>query len=396
LGSWQYLKRARRESRAGKVKSLLDAKLKGVEWGEFRLGDLFEIKNTLSFNKDELTVGNKYDYVTRTSQNQGILQTTGFVNNENINEAGCWSLGLLQMDFFYRHKSWYAGQFVRKIIPKFNLTTSSILFFTILLNKQKEKLLSVLVRNVDTVFKNSKIQLPTKNNKIDFEFMENFIAELEAQKIARLEAYLVENGLKEYRLSQEEEAVLRDFESGNIEWGEFKIGDLFEKLNLKTHKKPFDKVKDTSSIPTDEFSLPLVNAKFGNNGVMFYGREEDFDSAEMTIDIISNGAIATGTVYAQPHKTGVLWDAYLLKAVVDDITKNKLLYLSTSIEKSIKLKFGWDNKAVWSKVQHKLFSLPTKNNQPDYALMQTLISAVQKLVVKDVVLYVESKKGKRI
>ena len=140
MGSWQHLKRARRESRAGKVKSLLDAKLKGVEWGEFRLGDLFEIKNTLSFNKDELTVGNKYDYVTRTSQNQGILQTTGFVNNENINEAGCWSLGLLQMDFFYRHKSWYAGQFVRKIIPKFNLTTSSILFFTILLNKQKEKL----------------------------------------------------------------------------------------------------------------------------------------------------------------------------------------------------------------------------------------------------------------
>ena len=68
------------------------------------MGDLFEIQNTLSFNKDQLSFGTDYDYVTRTSQNQGILQTTGFVNQENINLAGTWSLGLLQMDFFYREK----------------------------------------------------------------------------------------------------------------------------------------------------------------------------------------------------------------------------------------------------------------------------------------------------
>jgi hypothetical protein len=66
--------------------------LDNVQWGEWRLGDLFEIHNTLSFNKDQLTGGSDYDYVTRTSQNQGILQATGFVNQENINSAGSWSL----------------------------------------------------------------------------------------------------------------------------------------------------------------------------------------------------------------------------------------------------------------------------------------------------------------
>lgn len=35
-----------------------------------------------------LTDGNEYDYITRTSLNQGVLQTTGFVNDENINNAG--------------------------------------------------------------------------------------------------------------------------------------------------------------------------------------------------------------------------------------------------------------------------------------------------------------------
>lgn len=50
------------------------------------------------------------------------LKPTGFINNENINESGIWSLGLLQMDFFYRKRRWYAGQFVRKVIPKIEVT----------------------------------------------------------------------------------------------------------------------------------------------------------------------------------------------------------------------------------------------------------------------------------
>ncbi|MFV7791578.1 restriction endonuclease subunit S, partial [Aliarcobacter lanthieri] len=85
---------------------------------------------------------------TRTSQNQGILQETGFVNQENINASDNWSLGLLQMDFFYREKPWYAGQFIRKIIPKFKLNKRSIIYFTTILNKQKKNLLSGLVRDV--------------------------------------------------------------------------------------------------------------------------------------------------------------------------------------------------------------------------------------------------------
>lgn len=43
------------------------------------------------------------------------------------------------MDFFYREKPWYAGQFVRKITPKFeHLTKGTILFMSTVLNKQKK------------------------------------------------------------------------------------------------------------------------------------------------------------------------------------------------------------------------------------------------------------------
>ena len=132
----------------------LNEKLRAVKWGEYKLGTLFDIENTLSFNVDKLVDGIEYDYVTRTSINQGVLQTTGFVNESNINASGTWSLGLLSMDFFYRRKPWYAGQFVRKIIPNVSIPERTVPFFSTILNKQKPKLLSVLVRSVDETFKN--------------------------------------------------------------------------------------------------------------------------------------------------------------------------------------------------------------------------------------------------
>lgn len=172
----------------------------GLTWQSFRLGDLFEIEKTLSFNKDALTQGQDYDYITRTSQNQGVLQTTGFVNAENLNPPFTWSLGLLQMDFFYRKKSWYAGQFMRKITPKTEIENKINLriahYFTTLLNALKRPLLSVLVRDIDKTFREQKIQLPLKPTAnaqtldgIDFHFMSTLINALMKQTIQGVAQY---------------------------------------------------------------------------------------------------------------------------------------------------------------------------------------------------------------
>ena len=62
-------------------------------------------------------------------------------------------------------------------------------------------------------------KVPVKNGVIDFAFMEQFIAELEAERIAELEAYLRVTGLSDYILTEEERAVLEAFRSGKISWG---------------------------------------------------------------------------------------------------------------------------------------------------------------------------------
>ena len=123
---------------------------------------------------------------------------------------------------------------------------------------------------------------------------------------------------------------------------------------------------------------------------MFYGREADFDAAELTIDIISNGAVATGTVYPQIKKVGVLWDAYLLKSKVE-VDRYSLIFLSTSLEKSIKQRFGWENKAVWNKVQKESISLPSINAKTDYTFMSDFIKVIEKLVIKDLVEWTDKK-----
>lgn len=64
----------------------------------------------------------------------------------------------------------------------------------------------MLVRNVDETFLNTTINLPINaKNKIDFEFMESFIAELEAERVVELSAYLKVSGLDNYELSVEEQ-----------------------------------------------------------------------------------------------------------------------------------------------------------------------------------------------
>lgn len=114
----------------------------------------------------------------------------------------------------------------------------------------------------------------------------------------------------------------------------FSIGALYDKEDIRNSS--FDKKKDTRLKPDGIYNIPLVNAKNGDNGIMFYGHKDKFASIEMSIDIVQNGAVATGNVYPQPQKTGVLWDAYLIKAINRSDTRESLMFISSAIRKCIK------------------------------------------------------------
>ncbi len=352
--------------------------LEQVEWGEFKLWDLFDIQNTLSFNKDKLTCWNEYDYITRTSLNQWILQCTWFVNKTNINESWTWSLWLLQMDFFYRNKPWYAWQFVRKIIPKFELSKNNILYFSTILNAQKQILLSVLVRDVDDIFCNLKIELPIKNWKIDFEFMDKFIAELEKIQQAEINSYLEVTWLKNYALTNDELKVLEDFENGKIEWKEFNVIDIFEVKNTWNIL--------SRDIVENSWTTPYLCASSENNWVNSYITYD-----KKYLDKGNCIFIGWKTFVVSYQKADFFSnDSHNLALYLKDHfqqTKLKQIYLVCCINKSLWHKYTrWDSISN-KKIQKDIVMLPIKNNEIDYDLMETFISAIHKLVIKDLVLY---------
>lgn len=167
---------------------------------------------------------------------------------------------------------------------------------------------------------------------------------------------------------------------------------MFDKQELKwLADRKFDKRFDVSQVRNHEFDLPLVNAKNGNNGIMYYGRSCDFDFVDGGIDIINDGAISTGNVYPQPHRIGVLYNAYVITLKNGDLRQEILEYLSCILGKTIKGRFSYDNKATWNKVKDLSISLPiTPSGDIDFDYMESYIKAIEKLVIADVVDYKDS------
>jgi len=66
-------------------------------------------------------------------------------------------------------------------------------------------------------------------------------------------------------------------------------------------------------------------------------------------------------------------------------------YLATCVYKSLSHKYSWGDSVSKTKIKNDRISLPTKDGKPDFDIMQTFISAIQKLVIKDVVKYSEKK-----
>lgn len=237
----------------------------------------------------------------------------------------------------------------------------------------------------------------------DFDYMQEYIENLEQKSIKELEQYLIAIGLKDYELTDEDNEII----SCNINKANFRMGDLFIKL-----KAPYcgagKKQDNVSKIKNSEFSLPLINCKDGNNGVMYYGRKSDFTHYKNILSIIYNGPPTEGQTYFQ-DEIGLYTDAYLVDINGRHIDTRELgLYLTTAINKSIhnidKKKYSRGNKATWdNKVENDYISLPIMvditnkpivdmNSKyhpdgyiPDWKFMEKYIRVIEKIVIADVV-----------
>jgi len=307
------------------------------------------------------------------------LQTTGFVNSENINEAGNWSLGLLQMDFFYRKRPWYAGQFVRKITPIVDIPEKCIPFISTSLNRLKPKLLSVLVRNVDNTFRATVVKLPVKNNDIDFDFMESFMEGLDNLRVEELESYLSSTGLNDYTLTKDEITVINNYD--NLMFGDFDITKVFDISN--THNILSSEINDFNG------NIPYLCASADNNSVSSYIKHD--------LNYIDKGncVFIGGKTFVVSYQKNDFFsnDSHNLSLHCLDRqpTENEYLFLSTCVFKSLKHKYSWGDSVSKSKIKKDNISLPSFDRKYDINVAEVLITAIKKIVIKDLRLFLNSR-----
>jgi len=218
------------------------------------------------------------------------------------------------------------------------------------------------------------IHLPIQNGKMDFAFMESFIAELEAERLAVLEAHLLATGLKDTTLTTEEENALKAFKS--VAWGSFNLEKLFGKSTRGKRLKSDDRVAG---------NLPFVTAGETDEGI------SDFISNEVTIFSENTTTIDMfGSAKYRNYQYG--GDDHIAVVHTESLPKFASIFVTAAIHKSSHTgKFDYGRNFYAKDADELNIHLPIKYHQPDYALMETLITAIQKLVIKDVVLYADRK-----
>lgn len=368
----------------------------------FPVTDFFEIKKGKRLTKANMVPGD-IPFVGSSATNNGITAYIG--NDTHLHEPGTITVSYNGSvgEVFLQDERFWASDDVNVWYPKQKMTIEVKLYFMTAIKKLSAKYSYTNKWTIDKM-RSELVELPVDSDgKPNFNCMQERISELEQERISELDAYLAASGLDDYELTDEDKEILSlspesasdeanaseaDFGNGQIVFKTFKVSDVFNKVEAKCKKANFDKRRDASTVPNEEYCVPLVNAKVGDNGIMFYGRKSDWNTQEMCIDVIQNGAVATGTVYAQPQAVGVLWDAYLIKPMVEAKSVEVLLYMAKCIEKITKEQFSYDKKATWDRVKLCEVSLPvTSGGDIDFDYMERYIRAIEKLAIADVAKY---------
>lgn len=369
---------------------------------EFKIGELFDIYPTKAYkltNSEIFLSEGETPVLSNSSTNNGISGYCGLEPTEqgNIITFSDTTSGAETM--FYQPNPFIGYPHVQGMHPyqpeKWN--RRSFLYVISCIRKSAGNGWSYAVKFNRALVKEISIELPVILSRdpnhiytledIDWKYMQDYIADIEKSCLEKIDLHLESVGLDDCKLSDDDRKIL----DIHLEFKSFRIDDLFTRVSAKCKKPDFDKKRDTSKILNREFCVPLVNAKLGNNGIMFYGREDDWETQEMCIDIIQNGAVATGSVYAQPQPVAVLWDAYLIRPVFKDYSENILLYVAKCIEKVTKEQFSYDNKATWNRVRNCEIVLPVKDNgEIHFDYMERYIQAVKKSVISNLVKYKDS------
>ncbi|WP_258173717.1 restriction endonuclease subunit S [Haemophilus influenzae] len=338
-----------------------------------KISDVFIVSTPKKkFDANKITFGGKYPYVARGDKNNGIR---GYISEseEYLNNGNTISFGQDTATMFYQKDAYFTGDKIKIFTEKFGKLNDKNAQYLLSTMKKSFSLFSWGSSSFnEDILNNTIFTLPFIKNEIAFTYMDDFITELQAERLQELQGYLKVTGLSDYTLTEEEQRAIDDLD--NVEWGTFNIEKLFGKATRGKRLKSADRISG---------DLPFVTAGENDTGISaFIGNDvELFKANTITIDMF-------GSAKYRNYQYGA--DDHIAVVHCDKLAKEAVCFLTSAIHKvSNAGQFSYAKNFYAKDADELNISLPTKNNVPDYALMKTLGSAVQKLVIADVVKYAD-------
>ena len=361
-----------------------------VEWQEYKIGDLFEVLTSKKkFNAMNVAFDGKYRYVARGESNNGIR---GYITEDEnyLNEANTISFGQDTATLFYQSESYFTGDKIKVFSPKKHIKLNRNIA-QVLISALKKAFSSFSWGSSSynvSVLNSTRIQLPTvvKNGKsqIAFDFIEKFVATLNAERLAALEAHFAVTGLKDYTLTGEEQSALDKLDT--VTWGTFKIEDV---LAWQKNISELNPLHLNALTVSEEKKYPFYGQATTNNGIIEYRHLKD--------EVLNNKlSKATILIHSNNQNTVFLDTPFYLKdghgatSVLQSEYLNRISaqFFMTSIKKVILQKYTYNSKATKIELKNTDITLPTlSDNTPNYDYMILVILAMQKVVIKNAVDY---------
>jgi len=322
------------------------------EWREFSVNELFNIKNSKPYHKKDLDFSKKeLPYITRTNLNNGVEDLVKKEDTFIINPKNSIVFGAENAKFFFEPFEYITGNKMYVVtIKNLDMNKFNGLFLVTAFDKSVEECGFGYGQGLTgTREKRRKILLPiNENNQSDFDFMEQFIKEIEEFKLKRYLAF-IEDELK--NLEYKEIPKLQE-----KEWRDFKIEAIF-----KVSKGSYLHQKNI----IQNGKIPYITAQTNNNGVkLFIGNEPNFKGNSITIEKVNL------TAFYQPYDFYCSHDVSVIQH--DKLNKYNALFIASMIRRQ-GFKYSYGRQAQMNVVKRETLFCPVKNNQPDFEYMEQFI-----------------------
>lgn len=231
----------------GKIDASLDKKIREVKWGKYKIQDVLEWQPQKEINPlklDELrdTNADTHPFYGQATANNGIISfeqlTDKVLNNKDgkptiLIHSNNQGIVYLESPFYLKD-----GHGAISVLQSPKLNKVNQMFIVAAIDKVIKQKYSYDHKATKIELKHTIICLPQRNGEIDYDFMEDFVSDLEKRYItelqvygdAELDAYLKVAGISNYNLTESEQTALEKLSSNSIDWGEFTYQEIFNNI----------------------------------------------------------------------------------------------------------------------------------------------------------------------